>query len=287
MNGNLGTTAHGQDPLKKIGSMIADDYWEGCKNAYCRGYSGSVPENAIPVMDESQYKCWWWSCVNGFTQENNKCNCVGKNTYVTKNAQGITICAKCEGENTYITKDAQGITICATCDAPYILKDGKCIEKPKPVKKPDDKKPGETTDNRNECEKGIAGYVIFEGVCMKTDDKAVIEKQREEARVAKEKADKISVLQASISVSASASKEIESKYSIGKKSVWKNADGKFNTSRLTSDSVAGVVLGAAGGLITHSVVKKNQIKKGMEDIACFVSDLKVADFGDEFTIGLK
>ena len=51
------------------------------------------------------------------------------------------------------------------------------------------------------------------------------------------------------------------------RSVWKNAQGEFNTARLASDSIAGVVLGTAGGLITSSVVKKNQIQEGFEDIA--------------------
>ncbi|MDR2412650.1 MAG: hypothetical protein LBD50_00360, partial [Rickettsiales bacterium] len=59
-------------------------------------------------------------------------------------------------------------------------------------------------------------------------------------------------------------------------SVWKNAEGKFNTSRLISDSVAGVVLGTAGGLITSNVIKKNQVKGGFEDISCSVGGQVVA-----------
>ena len=43
---------------------------------------------------------------------------------------------------------------------------------------------------------------------------------------------------------------------------WRNEEGKFNTSRLLSDSIAGVVLGTAGGLITSSVVKKSQVSDG-------------------------
>ena len=70
-------------------------------------------------------------------------------------------------------------------------------------------------------------------------------------------------------------------------SVWKNADGGFNTSRLVSDSVAGVVLGTAGGLITSSVVKKNQIKNGFDDIHCTVGGQIVADYGDMLTIGIR
>ena len=70
-------------------------------------------------------------------------------------------------------------------------------------------------------------------------------------------------------------------------SVWKNKDGNFNTSRLVSDSVAGVVLGTAGGLITSNVIKKNQIKGGFEDISCTVRGQVVAGYGDEFQVGIQ
>ena len=72
-----------------------------------------------------------------------------------------------------------------------------------------------------------------------------------------------------------------------KVSVWRDAEGKFNTSRLVSDSVAGVVLGTAGGLITSSVIKKNQIKGGFEDMSCAIGGQTVAGWGDEFSVGLK
>lgn len=72
-----------------------------------------------------------------------------------------------------------------------------------------------------------------------------------------------------------------------KESVWKNEEGKFNTSRLISDSVAGVVLGTAGGLITSSVVKKNQVENGFEDIQCTVGGQVVAGWGDQFQVGIQ
>jgi hypothetical protein len=73
----------------------------------------------------------------------------------------------------------------------------------------------------------------------------------------------------------------------GKVNVWRNAEGKFNTARLASDSIAGVVLGTAGGLITSHLVKKNQVKTGFEDIQCTVGGQKVADWGDEFMVGIR
>lgn len=71
-----------------------------------------------------------------------------------------------------------------------------------------------------------------------------------------------------------------------KVSVWKNAEGEFNTARLASDSIAGVVLGTVGGVVTSKVVKKNQLKKGFEAIQCSIGGQTVADYGDEFVVGM-
>lgn len=72
-----------------------------------------------------------------------------------------------------------------------------------------------------------------------------------------------------------------------KVSVWKDEEGNFNTSRLVSDSVAGVVLGTAGGLITSNVVKKNQVENGFEDMKCTIGGQVVADWGDQFRVGIQ
>lgn len=72
-----------------------------------------------------------------------------------------------------------------------------------------------------------------------------------------------------------------------KVSVWKDDEGKFNTSRLVSDSVAGVVLGTAGGLIISNVVKKNQVENGFEDLKCTIGGQVVADWGDQFRVGIQ
>ncbi|MBD5400767.1 hypothetical protein HDR61_03425 [bacterium] len=70
-------------------------------------------------------------------------------------------------------------------------------------------------------------------------------------------------------------------------SVWKDKNGNFNTARLASDSIAGVVLGTAGGLITSQIIKKNQLKGGFEDIKCTIGGQVVAEYGDEFEVGRK
>ena len=70
-------------------------------------------------------------------------------------------------------------------------------------------------------------------------------------------------------------------------SVWKNDEGNFNTARLVSDSVAGVVLGTAGGVITSHIIKKNQIENGFDDLKCTIGGQTVASYGDEFRVGVK
>ena len=70
-------------------------------------------------------------------------------------------------------------------------------------------------------------------------------------------------------------------------SVWKDQEGNFNTARLASDSIAGVVLGTAGGLISSHVIKKSQIKKGFEDIQCVIAGQPVAGWGDLFQVGIQ
>ena len=70
-----------------------------------------------------------------------------------------------------------------------------------------------------------------------------------------------------------------------KVNVWRDADGNFNTARLASDSIAGVVLGTVGGIVTANLVKKSQVKQGFEDMKCSIGGQSVAGFGDEFTVG--
>ena len=72
-----------------------------------------------------------------------------------------------------------------------------------------------------------------------------------------------------------------------KSSVWKNDEGKFNTARLASDSIAGVVLGTVGGIVTSHIIKKNQIKTGFQDLKCTIAGQDVADYGDEFRVSIK
>lgn len=69
-------------------------------------------------------------------------------------------------------------------------------------------------------------------------------------------------------------------------SVWKNAEGKFNTARLASDATAGVILGTVGGIVSANIIKKKQVEKGFDALNCTIGGQKVAGWGDEFTVGL-
>ncbi len=71
------------------------------------------------------------------------------------------------------------------------------------------------------------------------------------------------------------------------KSVWRDKDGNFNTARLASDSIAGVVLGTTGALVTSHVVKKNQVENGFEDIKCTIGGQNVSQWGDQFRVGIQ
>ncbi len=79
-------------------------------------------------------------------------------------------------------------------------------------------------------------------------------------------------------------KEISNKFG---RSRWKTAHGNFNGARLASDSIAGVVLGTVGGVVTSNIIKKNQVKGGFEDINCAVGGQHVADYGDQFRVGIR
>jgi|GEM_PF-2360988 len=93
-----------------------------------------------------------------------------------------------------------------------------------------------------------------------------------------------SASQSRISILSGKLKEMQDGFKV---TVWRNEDGTFNTTRLASDSIAAVVLGTTGGLVTSHVVKKNQVNKGFDDIQCTVGGQSVAGWGDEFRVGIQ
>ena len=100
--------------------------------------------------------------------------------------------------------------------------------------------------------------------------------------IAARKAEQSQAAKAAIASVHSKLKKTQSGFDV---SAWKDAEGNFNTARLASDSIAGVVLGTTGALVTSTVVKKNQVENGFEDIQCTIGGQTVAQWGDEFSVG--
>lgn len=126
------------------------------------------------------------------------------------------------------------------------------------------------------CESGTPGCFLFEGT-------RITDTQHNQI-LADRQATKVRELTRQIDHATSQLDAITSGFKI---SVWKDKDGKFNTARLASDSIAGVVLGTTGGLITSSIVKKNQVENGFEDIKCVIGGQSVANWGDQFRVGIQ
>jgi hypothetical protein len=131
-----------------------------------------------------------------------------------------------------------------------------------------------TVGKFNETRAAVQGLV--NAMCTKSDEVTVVV---EDAKPVDTSASRKAILAAE-----NVLKNIESGFKV---SVWKDEEGKFNTARLASDSIAGVVLGTAGGLITSSVIKKHQIEDGFEDINCVIGGQSVAGWGDEFSVGVQ
>ncbi len=162
--------------------------------------------------------------------------------------------------------------VIATCEKGYSLKSGQCIKintsngnnnviAPNP-NTPEPNIPNSTPDNNNQPD-GDTSPVVS------TPDQNVVIKTQLNQR---------------IDASVAVLDKIKSDFEVSR---WKDADGNFNTSRLVSDSVAGVVLGTAGGLITSNVIKKNQVKNGFDDISCTVGGQVVAGWDDQFSVGIR
>ena len=137
------------------------------------------------------------------------------------------------------------------------------------------------------CADVIAAYEALEEYCANEPNKNEFNSRRNALvslrNACSDKQRRITESTAKISGLGDKLKDIMS----AKLSVWKTAEGNFNGARLASDSIAGVVLGTAGGLITSTVVKKNQVKTGFEDVNCAVGGQNVAGWGDEFTVGIR
>ena len=120
-------------------------------------------------------------------------------------------------------------------------------------------------------------YEYRNGKCVKTKD--AVDREAAAQLTADQNASRGKITTLSTTL-----KEMQEGFKV---TVWRNEDGTFNTTRLASDSIAAVVLGTTGGLVTSHVVKKNQVNKGFDDIQCTVGGQSVAGWGDEFRVGIQ
>lgn len=270
--------------------------------------------NGASLSSIDQKPCIKWTCDAGYNPSDD-----GKSCKISDESE-------CKARSGYgSTWDWVGGK-CVCKDASKELKDGQCVSKPRIVPKDENdcNKLGETVpvtwdkslkdcvckdtskkldygppakcvdplqDAKDKCAK--AGQQWIDNQCKCRDSNKVWNYDRcdetDAARSAREAAE--AERQRQINEAAARVKDAYGKLtgmsdSFGI-SVWKNSEGNFNTSRLASDMIVTSISGIAGGLITNSVVKKNQVKKGFESIGCYVGSDRLADWGDEFVVGRK
>jgi hypothetical protein len=201
------------------------------------------------------------------TDNNTKCECAVPNAKNDANGQ-----CQCNVSG-MIIKDGQCVFEAKQCQTPGMTFDdttGKC-KCANPYQR--------EINNFTGCECTVPGAKNdANNVCQCTDkDKVVKDGKCEYGESG------LANIRANISAAFSS---LSSKMGGFEKSVWKDAEGNFNTARLASDSIAGVVLGTAGGIITSKLVKKSQLKKGFEDIKCSIGGQNVASYGDTFSVGM-
>ncbi len=201
------------------------------------------------------------------TDNNTKCECAVPNAKNDANGQ-----CQCNVSG-MIIKDGQCVFEAKQCPTPGMEFDAasghcKCVN---PYQR--------EINNFTGCECTVPGAKNdMNNVCQCTDkDKVVKDGKCEYGESG------LANIRANISAAFSS---LSSKMGGFEKSVWKDAEGNFNTARLASDSIAGVVLGTAGGIITSKLVKKSQLKKGFEDIKCSIGGQNVASYGDTFSVGM-
>ncbi len=56
---------------------------------------------------------------------------------------------------------------------------------------------------------------------------------------------------------------------------------------MMTSCVAGAVLGATGGVVTNSLMKKNQIENGFEDLRCFVGDKNMGEWNTSIVLRFR
>ena len=240
--------------------------------------------------------------ASGGSYKNKKCTCSAANTVVENNAcvcksgyewvkdsdksQGCKMTdvealkSACSAAAPAATWNEDTSTcVCVNVDQTFNKERKECIDNEDYAKCKILEGLGEATwySSAKKCVCKKEGYVVKEEKCVEGDE---LIKQREDA----ERAEKVRLSRRKIN---DAHDNLKKKIETFKVSVWKDNEGKFNTARLASDTIAGVVLGTVGGAVTSKVVKKNQVEDGFEDLKCSIAGQTVADWGDEFSVGMQ
>jgi hypothetical protein len=135
-----------------------------------------------------------------------------------------------------------------------------------------------------QCVCNQAGYIVQDNDCIESDATRQERERQEQEEANRIKQEKLSISRPKISEAHNNLKTIQASL---KTSVWKDEEGKFNTTRLTYDAAAGVVLGTIGGVVTSNTIQKKQVENGFEDIKCSINGHIVADWGDEFSVSFQ
>lgn len=226
----------------------------------CRDSHKKDGAERLACCDVEDAKTGWW--------QDGACHCNNKSATFKVLENGTGWCEVKSGDNQQTEPEQPKKKDCPS-DARPSDDNKTCIC--------DDKTNMKYNENKKICECVVPGTKKVEGEC-KCEEK--------EKELKNGKCDWSEAYLATIKI------EIDKYYSklteIGasfKVSEWRDAEGEFNTARLASDSIAGVVLGTVGGVVTSHLVKKAQVKQGFEDIQCHIGGQSVASFGDEFVVG--
>ena len=314
----------GYDTDQGAAGLMLDDYWTGQQERMCDGAPRPVDmTNVVPIgvdagtPEDNKDLCWTWTCEGNFVVDEAQAKCV---PYVEpRPEQEVETPVMCfiDGDEDDIENWANigdRLTCLAEkvaagaedaymeclesgewsqckiiCGADKHLVDGKCVPKTSDAQ-PNDKPDVIVIVPQKKCEtpECKACKQLVEKGEAKWEDEVCVCKNGLDFVMSRDNKSAVCVsLDAAIGNIDKAAKNLDDIIGGLKLTVWKDAQGNFNTARLASDSIAGVVLGTTGALITSKLVKKKQVEDGFEDIQCVIGGQKVADWGDEFNVGMQ
>jgi hypothetical protein len=287
-----------QGVVGKVYDLTQGDAWGNCQKSLCVGYADptNIPNETKIFLYPMEIKnsgkvCWAWECQQGYIRNGGSCVLQQQKTQEQKN---------CESASGTVWNGKK----CECSDTKLIWSSEKkqCVKKPVIPTVIVPEKVSDCDDQfmywLNEQSLNYPDNQTIQNLIKQILDYCTNDKNREKVKFdtnviqlkiliekyKKETDEKITDTEKNIKSVADRINGVTKDFN---KSVWKTTEGEFNKTRLLSDSVAGVVLGTAGGLITSSVIKKNQTDNGFDDISCTVGGQVVSGWGDEFTVGIR